>query len=267
MLFVCGVSSLLQIYVQGLMERSRQDMRRNMSRLKLAGLIALRSTAIGFLSSTAIGFLLGTVIGIFLIFSRGMSISVTGGGLLGIAFVTAFGTVLGAVVGLPLGIVTSTFFYPLVRVNLYRAISTIMAAVIAGSGAAMWGPWYFSSTRMTPMSAVTIGVGSVLASLVAGWAGALAAQDIAQWYEQVSANSFLRTSKLDISPGWIGVALLSVLGYLPIGWLVCGSFDAASCLPSPRLYTSVAAGFKVTLPILFTSVLIYMLMKKLFKRQ
>lgn len=226
-----------------------------MSRLKLVGLIALRSTVIGFLSGTVTGILFGLMLSSW---------------VAGVVLGTVFGIVLGAVAGLLLGVVTSMFFYPLARVSLYRAIATIIAVVITGSGAAMWGPWYFSSTLMTPMSAVTLGFGSVLASLIAGWAGALAAQDIARWYEQASANSFLGTSKLKISPGWIGVALLPILGWLPMGWLVCGSFDPvryASCLPSPRLYTSVTAGFKVTLPVLSISVLTYMLLKKIFKRQ
>jgi len=226
-----------------------------MSRLKLVGLIALRTTIIGFLSGTVTGIPFGFMLSSW---------------VAGVVLGTVFGIVLGAVAGLLLGVVTSLFFYPLARVNLYRAITTIIAVVIAGSGAAMWGPWHFSSTRMTPMSAVTLGFGSVLASLIAGWTGALAAQDIARWYEQASANSFLRTSKLKISPGWIGVALLPILGWWSMMWLVCGSFDSAryySCLPSPRLYTSVTAGFKVALPILFISVLTYMLLKKLFKRQ
>ncbi|MBE9080492.1 hypothetical protein IQ241_24960 [Romeria aff. gracilis LEGE 07310] len=124
---------------------------------------------------------------------------------------------------------------------------------------------------MTPISAVTIGLGSVLASLVAGWAGALAAQDITRWYAQVSTDHSLRTATFAISPGWIGVALLAVAGsprrYLPLRWLVCGSHDVISCLPSPRLYTSVAAGFRVTLPIIFVIVLIFILLKKLVKRQ
>lgn len=253
-----------------------------MSKPDLIRLIALRSTVTGFLLGGTMGVLFtmgqklpyifpyilasGYDLGDLLIntFKALLSEGLLFGDLL---FGAMFGGILGLVGGLLLGAATSKFFYPLVRIRLYRAIATTIAVVIAGGGAAIFGPLSFSSIPMTPISAVTIGFSSVLISLIAGWTAALAAQDIAQWYEQVSANSFVRTSKLDISPGWIGVALLSVLGYLPIEWLICGSFDAASCLPSPRLYTSVAAGFKVTLPILFTSVLIYMLMKKLFKRQ
>lgn len=125
---------------------------------------------------------------------------------------------------------------------------------------------------MTPLSAVTIGFNSVLISLVAGWTAALAAQDLAQWYEQVSANSSSKTSGFStaVSPGFIGIALLAVVGDVAIKWLACGGYRSGiviGCVPSPRLYTSVAAGFRATLPILLVSMLTYALLKRLFKRR
>ena len=185
-------------------------------------------------------------------------------------FGAMFGGALGLVGGLLLGALTSKSFYPLARIRLYRAIATTVAVVIAGGGAALFGPMIFSSAPITPISAVTIGFSSVLISLVAGWAGALAAQDVVRWYEQVSAAPSVKTSKLAISaiPGWIGVALLAFFGDVAIKSLACGGYRSEvviNCVPSPRLYTSVTAGFKATLPILLVSILTYVLLKKLFK--
>lgn len=265
-----------------------------MKRLRIVGLITLRSTAIG-LASSVMGAFSGLGDAILMLIYRSSAIdsiySVGGWGMLG----AAFGLVLGIGGGLLLGIVTSLFFYPLERVRLYRVIAPAVGTVIAGSGAATWGPWHFSSTSMTPTSAVVIGLGSVLASLVAGWTGVLAAQNIVRWYEQwerkqVSADGYLISAGVEaapspdppeasysgtaasfrISPSWIGIALLacvgSIKGYLPLRWLVCGTTDVITCLPSPRLYTSVIAGFKVTLPILLVSLLASVLLKKLSKR-
>lgn len=139
---------------------------------------------------------------------------------------------------------------------------------------------------------MTIGFASVLASLVAGWSGGLAAQNVVRWYEQASvddeqvssalgaavspapseANRPIKIGPLAIAPGWIGVALLafagSLGGYSPLWWLVCGTNDVAAaftCLPSPRLYTSVAAGFKATLPIALAIALAFVMLKKIFR--
>lgn len=266
-----------------------------MKRLRIVGLITLRSTAIGLATGSVMGAFSGLGDAILMLIYRSSAIdsiySVGGWGMLG----AAFGLVLGIGGGLLLGIVTSLFFYPLERVRLYRVIAPAVGTVIAGSGAATWGPWHFSSTSMTPTSAVVIGLGSVLASLVAGWTGVLAAQNIVRWYEQwerkqVSADGYLISAGVEaapspdppeasysgtaasfrISPSWIGIALLacvgSIKGYLPLRWLVCGTTDVITCLPSPRLYTSVIAGFKVTLPILLVSLLASVLLKKLSKR-
>lgn len=257
-----------------------------MSRPDLTMLIALRSTVTGILSGGVMGLLFtlgkqlpfiwegklkGYDLGNLLIntlktiSSRG---ELFGGFLLG----AMFGGILGLVGGLLLGAVTSRSFCPLVRVRLYRVVATTIAAVIAGGGVATLVPLSFSSTPMTPGSAVTIGFNAVLLSLVAGWAAALAAQNIARWYEQVSIDSSLKTSKFApvISPGFVGVALLAVFGDLAIKLLACGGYRSdilINCVPSPRLYTSISAGFRVALPILLVGVLTYTLLKKLFKRR
>jgi hypothetical protein len=258
-----------------------------MSKPDLIRLIALRSTVTGFLAGGAVGVLFtmgqkllyilpyipvsGHDLGELLINTFRNLLSE---GLLyvNILFGAMFGGILGLVGGLLLGAVTSKFFYPLVRIRLYRAIATTIAVVIAGGGAAIFGPLSFSSIPMTPISAVTIGFSSVLISLIAGWTAALAAQDTAQWYEQVSADVSLKTSGFATAggPGFIGVALLAVFGDVAIKWLTCGSYRSGiviNCVPSPRLYTSVAAGFSATLPILLVSVLTHTLLKRLLKRR
>jgi hypothetical protein len=258
-----------------------------MSKPDLIRLIALHSTVTGFLSGGALGvlFTMGQKLPYILPYmsASGYDLddllihtfkALLSEGLLflNLLFGAVFGGILGLVGGLLLGAVTSRFFYPLVRVRLYRVIATTIAVVIAGGGAAIFGPLSFSSIPMTPISAVTIGFSSVLISLIAGWTAALAAQDIAQWYKQISADSSLKTSEFAtaISPGFIGVALLAVFGDVAIKWLTCGSYRSGiviNCVPSPRLYTSVAAGFSATLPILLVSVLTYALLKRLFKRR
>lgn len=257
-----------------------------MSKLALARSIVLRSTVTGFVSGGVMGvfFTMGQKLPYILpyilvpgydlgdlLINTFMGLFPTGMSLLsGFLFAAMFGGVLGLVGGLLLGVVTSKFFYPLVRIGLYRAIATTLAVVIAGGGAAIFGPLSFLSVPMTPISAITIGFSSVLISLVAGWAAALAAQDVARWYEQVSADSSLKTSRFSVAsiPGWIGVALLAVFGDVAIKWLACGSYRsgiAINCVPSPRLFTSVTAGFKAALPIFLVSVLTYTLLKKIFK--
>ncbi len=257
-----------------------------MNRPDLIRLIALRSAVTGLLSggTMSVLFTIGQQLP-YILASGSIDIDLSdrlvntfkalpSAGLLfgSLLFGAMFGGILGLVGGLLLGAVTSKFFYPLVRIKWYRAIATTIAVVIAGGGAAIFGPLSFSSIPMTPISAVTIGFSSVVISLVAGWAAALAAQDVALWYEQASADSSLNTSGFStaISPGFIGVALLAVFGDVAIKWLACGSYRSGiviSCVPSPRLYTSVAAGFSATLPILLVSVLTYALLKRLFKRQ
>ncbi|MER3478295.1 MAG: hypothetical protein C4287_19825, partial [Leptolyngbya sp. ERB_1_2] len=56
-------------------------------------------------------------------------------------------------------------------------------------------------------------------------------------------------------PFWIQAILMTILvcpflGMPLLGFLVCGIQDQVECLPSPRLYTSIVAGFKVLIPIL-----------------
>ncbi len=146
---------------------------------------------------------------------------------------------------------------------------------------------------MTPSSAVLIGFSSVLASIIAGWAGGLAGQNLAQWYAQKSVaaqheSTARQTSrgvgslyKLDRSLwgilssqkiGWVSVALFSLLSFFlgnrVLRGLVCGDLaaDVYSCLPSPRLYTSVIEGFKVALPITFLIVLIVVLLQRRYTR-
>ncbi len=184
-------------------------------------------------------------------------------------------------------------------IYLLLAITPTVGAVIAGSGAALWGPWAFSSTSMTPMSAMTIGFGSVLAALIAGWAGVLAAQNEVRWYERWENEQTIADGRLSgaisetvysavsleterrpksalpatVTSGWMGIALLafagSLGGYSPLRW-VCKTTDvvgaAFTCLPSPRLYTSVAAGFKATLPIVLAIVLAFVILKKVLRR-
>ena len=238
-----------------------------LSKLKLAGRIILRSGAIGLISGSVLGGLFGLTLFAFAFIWTG----VIGAGL---------GLGLGLVNGLLLSVTTCLFFYPLKYVRLYHVVVKFISASIAAGGAAAFAPWYFSSTSMTPSSAVLLGFSSVLASIVAGWAGGLAGQNIAQWYEQKSAvdtqelarlisHSTITSNKIVRHPatissaeklGWISVALLSLLCPLPgnglLKFLVCGSLDIIFCLPSPRLYTSAIQGFKVAVPIFFSIMLI-----------
>jgi hypothetical protein len=249
--------------------------RRLLSRPKLVGYFVLRSGTIGLISGSVLGGLFGLTLFAFI-----WTVPI-GAGL---------GLGLGLVNGLLLGVITCLFFYPLKFVRLSHVVVKFISASIAAGGGAAFAPWYFSSTSMTPSSAVLIGFSSVLTSIVAGWAGGLAGQNIAQWYEQQSAvdtqelamrnsHSTITSNKLGqhlvaISSAeklrWISVALFSLLCPLPgnglLKSLVCGNLDVISCLPSPRLYTSVIEGFKVAIPIVLSIMLIVLVLKNRGKR-
>jgi hypothetical protein len=252
---------------------------RSLSRLDLATYLVLRSGAIGLISGSVLGVLFGFS---FLAF---IWTGIVGAGL---------GLGLGLVNGLLLSVITCLFFYPLRQVRRYRVIVKVSSAAIAGGGAAVFGPLYFSSTPMTPSSAVLIGFSSILASLIAAWAGGLTGQNIAQWYEQKSGVAHTEPAAMRTSPspnpstqvdrylkalllseksGWISVAFFSLICLFPGNWLlrflVCGSWNADpfECLPSPRLYTSVIAGFKVTFPIVLLIMLVVMILQNRYKRR
>ncbi|MBD2108995.1 hypothetical protein [Nodosilinea sp. FACHB-13] len=251
------------------------------SRRQLAKYIILRSTVIGLMS----GAILGSLFGFFPLPLLLILTGIVGAGL---------GLGLGLINGLLLSATTCLFFYPLRSVGLYHLIAKVIGALIAGGGAAVFGPWYFSSQAMTPNSAVTIGFGSVIASIIAGWAGGLAGQNIAQWYEQKSlaaqhksvirqtssgANSLQKLKRYlgDIlssqKAGWISIAIFSLFSFFlrnrVLRFLVCGDLvtDAYACLPSPRLYTSVIEGFKFALPITFLITLIVVLLQRLYTKR
>ena len=244
-----------------------------MTRVVVARWIVLRIALIGLISGSGLGILFGLRFGLLVLWT-----GIVGAGL---------GLGLGFVNGLLLSAMTCLFFYPIKQARLYRAIAELMSAVIAGAGVAAFGPWYFSSTSMTPSSAVFIGFGSVLASAIAGWAGALAGQNIAHWYERANikpsiAEKVLSTRAMGQASwhpkailfsqraGWMGVALLAVLssvvGHPLLQFLVCGAQDIFTCLPSPRLYTSVIAGFKVTIPIIFAAMIMVAVLKRWYER-
>lgn len=250
----------------------------SISKLRLAWHIILRSSVIGLVSGAVLGILFG--FSPFLLVWTGIA----GAGL---------GLGLGLVNGLLLSAITCLFFHPLRSVRLYRLIAKVMSAFIAGGGAAIFGPWHFSSTPMTPRSAVLIGFSSVIASIIAGWAGGLVGQNIAQWYEQKSVatqnelitrqtpsvvnplqklDRYLGNILLSQKMGWISVAIFSLFSFFPGNWvlrfLVCGNLttDVYACLPSPRLYTSVIEGFKVALPITFLIALIVVLLQRRYRR-
>ncbi|MBD2257318.1 hypothetical protein [Pseudanabaena sp. FACHB-2040] len=218
------------------------------------------------------------------------------GALFGCAYLTlalwtsmvgaGLGLGLGLVNGLLLSLLSCLFFYPLQHIRLYRAIAKTISASVAAGGALGFGPWYFSSKAMTPSSAVFIGFNSVLASVIAGWAGWLMGQNISKWYEQkyseiqeeLTASQTLQSTitsnkagrnlaaiLLSIGSGWVYLGLLSLLfhfpGYRLLKRMVCGSQDVASCLPFPRLYTSVAAGLKVTMPAVLAVILIVLILQ------
>ncbi|MGG6295524.1 hypothetical protein ACQ4M4_14115 [Leptolyngbya sp. AN02str] len=214
------------------------------------------------------------------------------GDLLGVVLGTTFFFValwtgwVGAVLGVSLGIangfllsgLTAWFYSPLRRVRQYRALAMVLGAGLASSGAAIFGPWYFATTAMTPTYAVLIGFHSVLASVIAGCAGALIGKNLAHCYEQAdSQQSRSGTSaRISVHPfhphsasiwatqkyEWMGLTLLTLLcsfwGYGLLQFAVCGYRDVYVCLPSPRLFTSVVAGFRVVLPIAVALVVIGM---------
>ncbi|BAW95574.1 hypothetical protein NIES970_04830 [[Synechococcus] sp. NIES-970] len=250
--------------------------KRSLSRLKLSGYIVLRSGAIGLISGSVLGGLFGFTLFAF-----------TWTGLVG----AGLGLGLGLINGLLLSATVCLFFYPLKYVRSFHVVVKFISVLIATGGAAVFAPWYFSSTPMTPSSAVFIGLNSVLASIVAGWAGGLAGQDITQWYKQKSTTDIQKLAALSIShsaidsnkldrnlaaisltekSNWISVALFSLLCPLPgskfLEFLICGELDVISCLPSPRLYTSVVEGFKVALPIIFLVMLIVLVIQSRYKR-
>lgn len=232
----------------------------------IKGLI-LRSAVIGLLS----GGVLGGLFGVNYLYLAFIWTGLVGAGL---------GISLGLINGLLVSAITC-LFYPLHRGRRYRLTITVMSTSIAWAGVIVAGPWYFSDTSMTPISAVLIGFSSVLASAVAGWAGGLTGQHMAQWASRpataqpalvaeqaTSDTTFLNRLKRyfddifsDQQASWVMVALFALVYPRPgnslLEFLVCGDFNAnvVSCLPSPRLYTSVVAGLRVSLPILLFTVL------------
>ncbi len=280
MLLVLFFLSIGLATVTGLLYlRLQKSSQRPTSKRQLAQHIILRSTVIGLMSGTILGFLFGLPLLLFIV------TGIVGAGL---------GLGLGLINGLLLSVITCLFFYPLRSVWLYRLIAKGMGALLAGGGAAVFGPWYFSSRSMTPSSAVLIGFGSVIASIIAGWAGGLAGQNLAQWYEQKSVpaqqkliarptssavnplqklDRYLGTILLSHKMGWISVAIFSLfsffLGNQILRFLICGEIaaDVYTCLPSPRLYTSAIEGFKVALPITFLVVLTVVLLQRRYTRR
>ncbi|MBN3940267.1 MAG: hypothetical protein V7L21_12990 [Nostoc sp.] len=252
---------------------------KSISRLELAWYIVLRSVAIGLISGGVLGVLFCLL---FFVFT----------GMLG----AGLGLGLGLVNGLLVSVITCLFFYPLRHIRLYHVTVKVISASVAGVGVAIFGPWYFSSTPMfsrpmTPSSAVWLGFGSVLASVIAGLAGWLAGQNISQWYEQKTKGDgrepiVSKTLHSTITPNkadqhleailssrnwvWICVGLLSFLcsfaGNRLLQLLVCGTQDVVSCLPSPRLYTSIIAGYKVVLPVIVAIILIVKLLQSRYKK-
>lgn len=244
------------------------EVKRPLSRLKLSGYIVLRSGAIGLISGSILGGLFGLTFYVYAFIWTGL----VGAGL---------GLGLGIINGFLLSVAACLFFYPLKYVRFFHAMVKLISILIAAAGTAAFGPWYFSSTSMTPSSAVFIGLNSVLASIVAGWAGGIAGHNIAQWYQQKStadtqkpadssiSHSAIGSNKFGrnlaaISPtdksSWISVALFSLLcpwpGRIFLEVLICGDLDVAYCFPSPRLYTSTAIGIKAVFPIVLLVILI-----------
>ncbi|MBD2073333.1 hypothetical protein H6F86_05425 [Phormidium sp. FACHB-592] len=138
------------------------------ARLELARKIVWRSAVIGLISGSILGALFGCAF---------IPVALWTG-----ALGASLGLGLGLVNGLLLSVTTYLCFYPLNHVRRYRAIVKITSASITARGAAAFGPWYFATTGMTPLTAVRLGFSSVLASVIAGWAGWLAGQNMAQWY-------------------------------------------------------------------------------------
>ncbi|WP_275332123.1 hypothetical protein [Nodosilinea sp. PGN35] len=227
----------------------------------------LRSAVIGLLAGSGLGGLFGATY--FVSIWTGL----VGAGL---------GLGLGLINGLLLSAMTGLFFHPLHHRQRYRLTLTVISAFIAWAGVIAFGPWYFSDTQMTPSSAVLIGFGSVLASIVAGWAGGLLGQNLSDWYNHRPISEqpgwAAEPAPLDTTPinkpkrfwddifltqraGWVKASLFALLcprlGNSLLELLVCGylNADAVACLPSPRLYTSVLAGLRVSLPIFLLTVL------------
>ncbi|MBE9112014.1 hypothetical protein IQ273_21650 [Nodosilinea sp. LEGE 07298] len=242
------------------------------SRLDLIKSFVLRSAAIGLIAGAGLGVLFGSTF-LFFIWT-----GIVGAGL-------GFG--LGLVNGLLTSTVTCLFFYPLRNRYRYRVVVTVVSALAAWGGVIVFGPWYFSDTAMTPVSAVLIGFSSVLASAIAGWAGGLTGQQLAHWYGSRSVAH--RPDSIDSQPandarldklrywlygcfsaqkwGWATVALFALLsprlGNSILKVLVCGDLNpnVVSCLPSPRLYTSIAAGLRVSLPVFVCATLVVVLVQ------
>lgn len=190
------------------------------------------------------------------------------------------GLVLELVNGLLLSVITYYFFRPLRHVFLYQILVKLISAFIAGGGVAFVGLWIFSSIAMTPGSAVYVGLHFVLTSLIAGWAGALAGQNISRWYKNVNRNQQEQTARNTLPSsirfdetardrrtiiwsetlGWIGIALFSLLcsffGYDLLKQLVCSNQDVVLCFSSPRLYTSFVTGYEIILPMVLKVMLI-----------
>ncbi|MBV5260203.1 hypothetical protein FLX56_17470 [Synechococcus moorigangaii CMS01] len=241
------------------------------SRLKLSGYIILRSGIVGLISGSVLGGLFGLTL--FAFIWTGM----VGAGL---------GLGLGLINGLLLSAIVCLFFYPLKYIRSLYVTLRLISIFIPAGGAAVFAPWYFSSTPMTPSSAVFIGLNSVMASIVAGWAGGLTGQNIAQWYRRQSMTEVQRlvtTSIFDRATNsnqqnqnfaatfltekfnWATVALFALLCPFPVRkvleFLVCGRLDVFYCFASPRLYTSVVGGFKVAFPIIFLVLLIVLIIQ------
>lgn len=224
-------------------------------KLRLAFYIVLRSVLIGLISGSGLGALFSCYY-----FNAFLWIQIVAIGL-------GFG--LGLINGLLLCIITCLFFYPLKSFRFYDLTVKIISICIASGGTAIFGAWYFSSTSMTPSTAVAIGFSSVLASIIAGLAGGLLGENISQWYQYTTKGKIHEVAFFS-NPAWIYVGFLSLMS--PVGnsllnFLVCGTRNVYSCLPSPRLYTSVIAGFKVAIPIIVLVILVVWLLRSLYKKR
>jgi hypothetical protein len=253
---------------------------KSISRLKVTQYIVSRSMTIGLRSGGVLGALFGAS-NVFPMLVFSIWTATVGTGL---------GLGLGLVNGVLLSLITCLFFYPLKYPWLYNLIVKAISISVAGVGVATFGPWYFSSKYMTPSSAVLIGFSSVIASVIAGFAGWLAGKNISQWYQKNqrkrrkstlkatlhdtttlnTAEQYLEDSLWSRNLGWIYLGLLSFLcsfpGRMLLQFIVCGNEDVRSCLPSPRLYTSVIAGFKVVIPAILVIILIFNLVKIQYKK-
>lgn len=229
--------------------------KKSIPRLRLAFYIVLRSVLIGLISGSGLGALFSCYY-----FNAFLWIQIVAIGL-------SFG--LALINGLLLCIITCLFFYPLKSFRFYDLTVKAISICIASGGTAIFGPWYFSSTNMTPSTAVAIGFSSVIASILAGLAGGLLGENISQWY-QYTTKGKIHEVGFFTNPAWIYVGFLSFIS--PVGnsllkFLVCGTQNVYSCLPSPRLYTSVIAGLKVAIPIIFVVILLVWLLQSLYKKR